>query len=402
MNNKERATIASSDYQRPDEWKVISAGAFLTLSGSAIYFLIPIYLGSMMEALSLNPVQAGILSGGEYYAIAITSLLGPLWINRFNWRKLALFGSLMACIGHVTTIMLESFPLIVAARIFTGLLGEGILYSISFAVLGDTREPARGFGIAMVVSIFVTSIVIYFSPVLFHLHEQNGIVMVLLGLTIVMVAFIAWIPGSSKKARQASSASIEKGSVQYTKWIPVFGLGSLALWFVGPGGFWAFAERMANLQGISAEQVALGFSLANGIGVTGPLLAAWIGSRFGRNIPAVSATLIMVLLVWLYCGNFTSNEFTVYVILYSTIWSFGSVYFFAFIAAIDWNSKLNVLAPGFQTIGLGAGPVVLGYLVNNYSYDAVGWSHGAFSLIALVLFIPIAMRFSGNTSTVSV
>ena len=386
-----------NDEQRPVEWKVISAGAMLTLSGSAIYFLIPIYLGSMMEALSLNPAQAGILSGGEYYAIAITSLLGPFWIHRFNWRRLALFGALMAGIGHAATMMLDSFPLIVLARIFTGLLGEGILYSLSFAVLGEIREPSRGFGIAMAVSITVTSVVIYFSPVLFDLFNQNGILMVLLGLAVFMCAFIAWIPASSEKARQTAHADIEKRSTRHTRWIPLFGLGSLALWFVGPGGFWAFAERMADLQGISAQRIALGFSLANGIGVTGPLLATWIGSRFGQNIPAISATLIMVLLVWLYCGNFTSDEFTIYVILYSAIWSFGSVYFFAFIAAIDWSGRLNVLTPGFQTIGLGAGPVIMGYLVNSYSYAAIGWSHGMFSLIGLLLFVPIAMGFSGNT-----
>ena len=123
MSDKWNPEIDSLEQPRADEWKVVAAGALLTLSGSAIYFLIPFYLGSMMESLSLSPAQAGILSSSEYYAIAITSLLGPLWIGRFNWRKLAIFGVIVACIGHTVTMMLDSFPLIVAARIFTGLLG---------------------------------------------------------------------------------------------------------------------------------------------------------------------------------------------------------------------------------------------------------------------------------------
>ena len=37
------------------EWRTIAAGTLLTLSGSAIFYIMPIYLGSMMEALALNP-----------------------------------------------------------------------------------------------------------------------------------------------------------------------------------------------------------------------------------------------------------------------------------------------------------------------------------------------------------
>ena len=80
MTDKKNPEIGVVDHTRPDEWKIIAAGALLTLSGSAIYFLVPFYVGTMMEFLALTPSQAGILSGSEYYAIAITSLLGPFWI----------------------------------------------------------------------------------------------------------------------------------------------------------------------------------------------------------------------------------------------------------------------------------------------------------------------------------
>ena len=394
----------SSDNPRPVEWKIISAGALLTLSGSAILFLVPLYLGAMMESLALTPAQAGVLSGGEYYAIATTSLLGPFWIRRFNWRYLALFGVAMASIGHIGTMSFDNFELIVASRIFAGLFGEGVLYSISFSVLGETRSPDRSFGIAMAVSIVTTSIIIYFSPQLFALLDRNGLVMVLLALAIAMSAVIPWLPTGSTKAivgnvsRALSESGISRFSSQF---IPISGLVALALWFIGPGGFWAFAERMANLQGVSPDRIALGFSLANSIGVIGPLAATALGSRFGRSLPASVATIAMVMIVWLYSGEFSSMEFTVYVILYSAIWSFGSVYFFAFIAAVDWNGKLNVLVPGFQTIGLGGGPLIMGYLVSGADYSAVSWSHALFSIVALIIFVPIALRVvSGDASIV--
>ena len=392
MTDNKNPEIGVPDHTRPDEWKIIAAGALLTLSGSAIYFLVPFYVGTMMEFLALTPSQAGILSGSEYYAIAITSLLGPFWIRRFDWRKVAVFGVVVACIGHVATMMLNSFPLIVAARIFTGLLGEGVLYSISFAVLGETRDPAKGFGVAMAVSIVATSVVIYFSPALSAMFGRNGIVLALLAFTLLMATLIIWIPRRSVKKPSAKNQNAAVDSSRGVNWIPLLGLISLAIWFIGPGGFWAFAERMADLQGLTTEQIALGFSLANFIGVIGPLLAGWLGCRYGRNLPAIVSTAVMVLVVYLYCGTFNSQQFTLYVIVYSTIWAFGSVYFFAFIADIDSTGKLNVLTPAFQTIGLGGGPIIMGLLVGSDNYSAISWSHALFSVLALLIFVPIAWR----------
>jgi predicted MFS family arabinose efflux permease len=80
------------------------------------------------------------------------------------------------------------------------------------------------------------------------------------------------------------------------------------------------------------------------------------------------------------------------VIVYSTIWAFGSVYFFAFIADIDSTGKLNVLTPAFQTIGLGGGPIIMGLLVGSDNYSAISWSHALFSVLALLIFVPIAWR----------
>ena len=60
MSDKQKPRVGTVEQARPDNKKVIVAGALLTLSGSAIYFLIPFYVGSMMESLSLSPAQAGI------------------------------------------------------------------------------------------------------------------------------------------------------------------------------------------------------------------------------------------------------------------------------------------------------------------------------------------------------
>ncbi len=387
-----------TDEQRPAEWKVISAGAMLTLSGSAIYFLMPIYLGSMMESLSLSSTWAGVLSGGEYYAIALTSLTGPFWVNRFNWRKLVMAAIVISIIGHTVTMLLDNYAYILTARILTGLLGEGILYSISFAVLADTRNPDRNFGIAMIVTVVVTAVAIFYSSTLNDIFGRNAMVLVLLGSALMTVFILSWLPVQSEKAQKISRTDTTLVHAQL-KWLPALGLLALAIWFIGPGGFWAFAERMAVAQDVTRSQISLGFALATGIGVIGPLVPICIGTRFGRIWPVVLPTAIMTVLVILYSGNFTASEFTLYVIFFSIFWGVGSVYLFGLIAEIDWNGRCSVLTPAFQSMGLGAGPVIIGLLVDIYGYGSVGWAYAVLTSISILLFLYVVL-YSGASKSI--
>ena len=210
-------------------------------------------------------------------------------------------------------------------------------------------------------------------------------VVVLLGSALMTFCVVLWVPTRSEKARESRriSSAVHGG----IKWLPTLGLIALATWFIGPGGFWAFAERMAVAQNVSRNQISLGFALATGIGVLGPLVPIFIGTRFGRAWPVIVPTVIMTLLVILYSGPFSANEFTLYVVLFSTLWGVGSVYLFGLIAALDWNGRSSVLTPAFQSMGLGAGPVIMGYIADDLGYGSVGWTYAILTLMSIFIFL---------------
>lgn len=111
--------------QSPDSPKSITAGVLLTLAGSAIYFLMPAYLGDMATAMTLGPQQMGVLGGAEIAAIAIASVFSSFWIKRVRWRRAALVGAIVTVCGDLLTCLVHSYLPILVLRVFTGLLGEG-------------------------------------------------------------------------------------------------------------------------------------------------------------------------------------------------------------------------------------------------------------------------------------
>jgi DHA1 family inner membrane transport protein len=398
MKNKTLTDALTHKDQTAGEWKSIIAGTLLTTCGLAVYILMPLHLGAMMTALQLTAAQAGILSGSEYYAMGAASLFAPLWIRRFNWQKMALFSSTMACIGHIATIISTDFELIVAARIFTGLFGQGILYAISFAVLAETRNPDRSFGIAIAVATLITAFPLWNGPLLLDLFGRNSVIIVLLGITLLLLPVIKFTPTGSNKTQQNTSNTAST-TFHHKAWIPVTGLAALALWYVGPGGFWAFSERIADSQGISSSEISTVFALAVGISITGPLLAAGIGDRFGRMWPVFLSTTLMTLIVLAFSNNIINNAFMPSFILFNVLMGISCVYLFGLIAIIDTTGKLNVLTPAFQAIGEGTGPLIMGYLVGSYGYATVGWSYSAFALIALLLLFPVIFHINNSASS---
>ena len=375
------------------EWRTIAAGTLLTLSGSAIFYIMPIYLGSMMEAFALNPKQAGILSGSEFYAIALTSLLGPLWIHRFSWRSLVLFGAIMATGGHILTMMANSYETIIVARIITGLFGEGVLYAVSFAVLASTHDPDRSFGIALMAANFITAIAAFGSAVLHTIFDRNAMVLVLLLFSLIIFVSLIWIPERSVASKPIS---IDKESDRATVdlvWIQTFALVALAVWFAGPGGFYAFAERLASEQGLTAQQIANAFALSIALSFIGPMIPALLGGeRFNRLWPIAISTIFMCILVLHFTGKFSAMGFTIGIVLFLVLWGIASVFLFGLIAALDSNGRISVLTPACQSIGLAIGPVVMGISVNGYGYSAMSWTYALFAAVSLLLFVPIVIR----------
>jgi len=70
-----------------------------------------------------------------------------------RWRTAALVGAAVTVVGDALTCLAHGYLPILVLRVLTGLLGEGILYPLSFVVLGQTRDPDRSFGIALSYSV---------------------------------------------------------------------------------------------------------------------------------------------------------------------------------------------------------------------------------------------------------
>jgi len=100
-------------------------------------FMVMSPLGDMlMKSLSMKPSQFGFAVSGYAFSAGISGLLTAGFADRFDRKKLLLFFYSGFILGTLLCSMATSYPLLLAARIVTGLFG-GVIGSISMAIITD-------------------------------------------------------------------------------------------------------------------------------------------------------------------------------------------------------------------------------------------------------------------------
>ncbi|WP_348825309.1 MFS transporter [Flavobacterium aestuarii] len=90
----------------------------------------------LMKSLSLKPAHFGLVVSAYAFSAGISGLLTAGFADKFDRKKLLLFFYIGFIAGTILCGIVTNYPLLVAARIITGLFG-GVIGSISMAIVAD-------------------------------------------------------------------------------------------------------------------------------------------------------------------------------------------------------------------------------------------------------------------------
>jgi predicted MFS family arabinose efflux permease len=121
-------------------------------------FMIMAPLGALiMPALQITPSQFGLIVSAYAFSAGISGLLTAGFADRFDRKKMLLFFYTGFVLGTLWCGMASTFPMLLAARIVTGLFG-GVIGSIVLAIVADLFAPQlRGRVMGLVQTAFAAS-----------------------------------------------------------------------------------------------------------------------------------------------------------------------------------------------------------------------------------------------------
>jgi predicted MFS family arabinose efflux permease len=132
MQQQKQATVPFTPYQ-----KFVIFVMAVTQFTVILDFMVMSPLGDMlMKSMSLKPSHFGFAVSAYAFSAGLSGLLTAGFADRFDRKKLLLFFYTGFIGGTLFCGMTNSYPLLVAARIITGLFG-GVIGSISMAIITD-------------------------------------------------------------------------------------------------------------------------------------------------------------------------------------------------------------------------------------------------------------------------
>jgi len=269
-------------------------------------FMVMSPLGDMlMKSMSLTTSQFGFAVSAYAFSAGISGLLTAGFADRFDRKKLLLFFYVGFILGTLCCGLANTYFLLIAARIVTGLFG-GVIGSISMAIIADIfplKQRGRamgfiqmGFGASQVLGIPISLFIAN------HWGWQSPFFM------IVGLAIIIWLTVMLKLRPVAEHLELisEKTAIKHL-WHTIknrdYRMGFLLTALLSLGGFmmmpWGSAFAVNNLR-LSYAQLPLLFMVG---GVASLFIMPLVG-RLSDKIDKVkiftAAALLMIVVVVVY------------------------------------------------------------------------------------------------------
>ena len=300
--------------------KLVITVLALTQFTVVLDFMVMSPLGDkLMKAMALTTSQFGVAVFSYAFSAGISGFLTAGFADSFDRKKLLLFFYIGFIVGTLFCGMANTYPLLIAARVFTGLFG-GVIGSISMAIVSDLfalEQRGRvmgfmqmGFGASQVlgipISLFIANVWGWQSPF----------------FMIVGLALLIWFAILVKMKPITKHLDEKKENNAFKHLIHTisqrnYRIGFMATALMSLGGFmimpWGSVYAINNLK-VTEEQLPILFMIS---GIATLLIMPFIGKisdKIDKFKLFVIASLWMIVVVLIY-ANLVPVPFWVVVLL---------------------------------------------------------------------------------------
>lgn len=388
--------VAAVKQSGPENWSTLLAAFAASYGiGSLGFVAMPFMLGATIDGLGLSTAQAGLLGTAEFTAMMLGSFAVSPFISRVPRKGVALGGAILAILANIGCASVHPlhYGTALVLRALAG-TGCGLSLAAGNATVANARDPERM--AAHMSTLFVVMMVV--SCLIFPWAAANwgyaGVYLALAALMLLLCPLLMALP-------QHAPRQVEKTERDH----PAHSAGALAaaailvallIYAMRDMSAWAFVERLGLEAGYTTDQVGRLLSAEAVIGIAGPLVASFLGSRWGLTMPIIFGILAAgapYYFMLLMPGS--KLVYTAAALFIAGAYYFTQSYLIALAAELDRKGRIVAAAGGFMSGGAAIGPALGGYLIERFGYWGTSWA----SLLMIVLTLLLALLSLGARKT---
>ncbi|WP_261841174.1 MFS transporter [Aliamphritea ceti] len=371
-----------------NRWQVIFANVYLCTLPALVIIFLPMLVGGMVEHLGMTAQQAGFVATADMLGYTIGTVVSFFFIHKLNWRTLTLGCIILMAIANGISGTITDYETLLIIRFISG-LGGGVLTAVTFAAIGQMRDPDSAYGWWLVFQAAFGFVGFqYFWDI-----SVNGGFIVLTVLLVLGTLLIRLVPEQALQQGN-SRQGIDKSMVGKA----IAGVAAILLVYIGLMAEYTYLERIGNEAGLSPDEIGTAFSAMSIAGLIGGGLAAKLGAKFGRLIPALLGACGCIASFYLLSAD--QMDFSLYAAaccLYFGLWSFLLPYLVGACAAVDSSGRTLAMGNAAIGAGLAFGPFIAASLIGENGYGILAGVATAFVAVGFLLILPL-LKALGNTA----
>jgi predicted MFS family arabinose efflux permease len=365
-------------------------------------------LGPLMSNYDLGEIDVGLMFTQELtvYALAALFVAGPL--SRVSRVKAAAVGGLVLITANLISASTESFEVLRVTRLLAGFAG-GLIGAAGTASAASSLNPQRIFAIVGVSWGLIAAIQLMVVPYLTVPYGAAGGYYGMAGAVVLFLPMIVWLnPPRHHEAMQISETLEQRLSLweRLTERLgvrdapngrfAVMVMVALFIYEIGQGATQVFLEQFGLRTGLEEIRIGQILGVTAFMGLSGGVLAAWMGSRFGNLWPIVVGIIFNAVFASALALGSNPILFGASYLGWNVAYYFLVPYMLGVLAQMDDRGRWAVAADAVWWLGAAPGAAVGGILVETGGYTALACLAPAGGFVCLLILVRTLRKFNAT------
>ncbi|MCF7982457.1 MAG: MFS transporter, partial [Pseudomonadales bacterium] len=346
-----------------DKISVYIAAGLISGCGALMFNVMPAFVGAMAQTLAYDESELGDIVAAFNIGFTAVALCAVFWVRKINWRIAAMLAIILAVAGLLAMSLTVKYTTILLLMATVG-IAMGGLYALVMAILGDSDNPDRAFGLKLGLETLPGAALLFLMPALIVPVAGFSGALYVMAVTLILLGIASFfLPSRGVKGRELKTVTNPNQHKNGSAILPLLGLTASLVFFTGITASWAFLELLGAAKGLPHESIGSVLAIAFVICGIGGFVAAALGDRYGRQLPLIVIIVINCTGLFL-LGTFTEiEEYAVGASLFLFSVNFTLAYTFGLTAEVDVGGRLVVLSAAGLSIGAIIGPAAAGPLL---------------------------------------
>ncbi|NQY66217.1 MAG: MFS transporter, partial [Flavobacteriales bacterium] len=252
----------------------------------------PQLLIPLMEKFQATDPEIGQLFMVENLFYFIFLVVATVPITKYSRTKIAYVGTIFLVLGNLGSAYANTIDSLMLLRAFVA-IGSGIVSGAATASASSSSEPERTFALSGVMYLCIFSISHALLPYIVEWMDIKGVYLSLALYSLLIIpAYMYLLPPILKNIGNSDFITEIKNAPY--KALAIIAMFGLLIYELGQNGVFTYMDKLGANTGIESEERGLALFLSSLFGISGGILATWLGTKYGRFKPLLIGVILNI------------------------------------------------------------------------------------------------------------